>query len=139
MKKMHIVLLLLIAGAIVFLISFSAGDTFSTYESIASAKSKPGEFVHVIAKLDKTQPVDFNPAKDPNYLGFTVMDSLGNSMPVIYHSPEPTDFRTSERLVLKGKMKNGVFECDDILLKCPSKYKDDQKAASEAVKTQTGS
>jgi cytochrome c-type biogenesis protein CcmE len=139
MKKMHIVLLVLIAAAIVFLISFSSGDTFSTYESIASAKNKPGEFVHVIAKLDKAKPVDFNPAKDPNYLGFTVVDSLGSSMPVVYHSPEPADFRTSERLVLTGKVQNGVFECENILLKCPSKYKDDQKAASEAVKTQTGS
>ncbi len=38
----------------------------------------------------------------------------------------------SERIVLKGKMKGDVFEItrkDGILIKCPSKYKDDPKAA----------
>jgi cytochrome c-type biogenesis protein CcmE len=39
----------------------------------------------------------------------------------------------SERLVLKGKVENGVFECKDILLKCPSKYKDDANANSKNV------
>jgi cytochrome c-type biogenesis protein CcmE len=28
---------------------------------------------------------------------------------------------------MKGKMVNDHFECSDILLKCPSKYKDDKK------------
>ena len=30
----------------------------------------------------------------------------------------------SERLVLKGKVQDDHFECKDILMKCPSKYKD---------------
>ena len=34
----------------------------------------------------------------------------------------------SERIVLKGRMQSDYFECKDILLKCPSKYKDDPKA-----------
>ncbi|WP_315814495.1 hypothetical protein [Paraflavitalea speifideaquila] len=38
----------------------------------------------------------------------------------------------SDRIVLKGKMKGDLFEIsrkDGILIKCPSKYKDDPKAA----------
>ena len=30
-----------------------------------------------------------------------------------------------EQMVLNGKMQNGQFECKDMLMKCPSKYKDD--------------
>jgi cytochrome c-type biogenesis protein CcmE len=137
MKKLNIAILVIIAAAIVFLISFSGGEAFSTYESVASAKAKEGQFVHVIAKLDSEFPVQYDPTKDANYLAFNVKDSLGNSMPVVYHNPEPKDFRSSERLVLKGQMQKGVFECKEILLKCPSKYKDDVKTAEQALQTQT--
>ena len=123
MKKTHIIALVLIAIAIAALISFMGNVT--TYETIASAKQKPGKFVNLIAKMDKSQPLNYDPVKNPNYLTFTALDTLGNSIQVVYHNAKPTDMEKSERLVLKGKVENGVFECKDILLKCPSKYKDD--------------
>lgn len=123
MKKTHIIALVLIAIAIATLISFMGNVT--TYETIASAKQKPGKFVNLIAKMDKNQPLNYDPVKNPNYLTFTALDTLGNSIQVVYRNAKPTDMEKSERLVLKGKVENGVFECRDILLKCPSKYKDD--------------
>jgi len=123
MKKTHIIALVLIAIAIATLISFMGNVT--TYETIASAKQKPGKFVNLIAKMDKNQPLNYDPVKNPNYLTFTALDTLGNSIQVVYRNAKPTDMEKSERLVLKGKVENGVFECKDILLKCPSKYKDD--------------
>jgi cytochrome c-type biogenesis protein CcmE len=131
MKKTHIVALVLIAVAIATLISFM-GDV-TTYETIASAKQKPGRFVNLIAKMDKSRPMNYDPIKNPNYLTFTALDTLGNSIEVVYHNSKPTDMEKSERLVLKGKVENGVFECKDILLKCPSKYKDDANANSKNV------
>ncbi len=131
MKKTHIVALVLIAVAIATLISFM-GDV-TTYETIASAKQKPGRFVNLIAKMDKSRPMNYDPVKNPNYLTFTALDTLGNSIEVVYHNSKPTDMEKSERLVLKGKVENGVFECKDILLKCPSKYKDDANANSKNV------
>src|SRR6478609_4123321 len=131
MKKTHIIALVLIAVAIAALISFM-GDV-TTYETIASAKQKPGKFVNLIAKMDKTQPLNYDPVKNPNYLEFTAIDTLGNSIQVVYRNTKPTDMEKSERLVLKGKVENGVFECKDILLKCPSKYKDDADANAKNV------
>jgi len=131
MKKTHIVALILIAVAIATLISFM-GDV-TTYETIASAKQKPGRFVNLIAKVDKSRPMNYDPIKNPNYLTFTALDTLGNSIEVIYHNSRPQDMEKSERLVLKGKVENGVFECKDILLKCPSKYKDDANANAKNV------
>ena len=125
MKRTHIILLVVIAFAISGLLMFSAD--FSTYDTIQSAKNKQGKFVHLIAKLDKSYPVEYNPAKDPNFLSFTATDSLGGSTKVVYHNTKPTELEHSERVVLKGKMKGDVFECSEILLKCPSKYKDDKK------------
>lgn len=137
MKKLHVIILVLIAVAITVLISYT-GD-LTTYESIASAKAKEGKFVNVIAKLDKSQPLEYDAVKNPNYLSFHAIDTLGNQVKVIYHNTKPTDMEKSERLVLKGKMVNGQFECKDILMKCPSKYKDDMQSASKELKSATSS
>ena len=132
MKKIHIVTLVCIAVVIGVLISMM-GD-LSTYETLASAKQKEGKTVTVIAKLDKSPetPIEYNAAKNANYTSFHVIDSLGNKARVVYYFEKHFDMEKSERIVLKGKMKGDVFEItrkDGILIKCPSKYKDDPKAA----------
>ncbi len=135
MKKTHIIILVGIAALIVALLAYSVD--FSTYDTIASAKQKPGKFVHLIAKLDKTQPIEYDPINNPNYLSFFAIDSLGGSTKVVYHNSKPTDIEKSERVVLKGKMENGHFECKEILLKCPSKYKDDKQQLEKNMNEQT--
>ncbi|MCY7291853.1 MAG: cytochrome c maturation protein CcmE [Ferruginibacter sp.] len=135
MKRTHIILLVGIAAVIVGLLTFSAD--FSTYDTIGSAKEKQGKFVHIIAKLDKTQPVEYDAIKNPNYLIFYAVDSLGGQTKVVYNNSKPTDLEKSERLVMKGKMGADHFECSDILLKCPSKYKDDKQQLQNEVKQQT--
>lgn len=114
---------MLIAAAIAVLVSFTGNLT--TYETIASARQKEGKFVRLIAKVDKSKPVEYDPARDPNYMTFTAVDTLGNTATVIFRNSKPQDFEKSERLVLNGKWQNGQFECKDMLMKCPSKYKDD--------------
>ena len=131
MKKIHIVLLVLVSAAIAVLISFL--QTATTYDTVDTAISKPGKYVHLMARLDKSQPVEYDALKDPNYLAFTAIDTLGKSVKVIYHNPKPENFEISERLVLKGKYDDGIFNCKSIQTKCPSKYKEDMKAAQENV------
>jgi cytochrome c-type biogenesis protein CcmE len=132
MKKTHIVILVLIAISIAVLISFM-GDV-TTYDTVTSAKEKPGKFVHLIAKMEKNT-MEYDPIKNPNFLSFTAVDSIGNSIKVVYHNTKPTDIEKSERLVLKGQVEGDHFECRDILLKCPSKYKDDMDAAKKELGT----
>lgn len=133
MKLTHIVLLVSIAAMIMVLLSFM-GD-LSTYETLASARQKQGKTVTVIARLDKTyeKPIEYDPLKNPNLTRFQVTDTLGNKATVVYHFEKPMDMEKSERIVLKGKMNGDIFEInskDGILIKCPSKYKDDPRAAS---------
>ncbi|MBA4168309.1 MAG: cytochrome c maturation protein CcmE [Chitinophagaceae bacterium] len=130
MKKIHVVMLVGIAAVIAVLISLM-GD-LSTYETLASAKQKQGKSVTIIARLDKSDPIVFDPAKNANFTSFHVVDSLGNRARVEYHFEKPFDMEKSERIVLKGTMHGDVFDItrkDGILIKCPSKYKDDPKAA----------
>lgn len=131
MKTINIIILVVIAAAIGALLMFSVD--FSTYDTIASAKQKQGKYVHLIAKLDKSEPIQYDALKDPNYLSFYAVDSLGGKTQVIYHNAKPAELEQSERVVLKGKMKGDIFECDNILLKCPSKYKDDKKQLEKSV------
>jgi CcmE len=130
MKKSHIILLVFIALVIGVLVSFMGN--LSTYETIASARQKEGKSVTIICKLDKAEPIEYDPVKNPNYLSFHVLDTLGNKAKVIYYYEKPYDMEKAERIVLKGKMKGDVFEIaskDGILIKCPSKYKDNPEEA----------
>lgn len=135
MKKLHIALLVLVIAAIAVLISFM--EKTSTYDTVDTAIAKPGKYVHLMARLDKGKPVVYDPVKNPNYLRFTATDTLGKSVEVIYHNPKPENFDISERMVLKGKYENGIFDCQNIQTKCPSKYKDNLKQAQEAAKQQS--
>jgi len=137
MKKIHIVLLVFIAGAIAVLISLL--NTGSTYESIAEAKQNPGKFVHVAVQLDKSMPVEYDALKDANYLTFHAMDSTGQKMMVVYRKGEIPNLKTSERLVLQGRYEKDHFECKDVQTKCPSKYKDDMKPNDKTLQSNSTS
>jgi len=134
MKSSHIFILVGIAIAIGGLLMYSVD--FSTYDTIESARQKQGKYVHLIAKLDKRKPVLYDAIKDPNYLSFYAVDSIGGSTRVVYHNAKPAELEQSERVVLKGKMQGDIFECDNILLKCPSKYKDEKKQLEKTVTRQ---
>ena len=140
MKKTHIVILVAIAAGIMILLTFM-GD-LSTYETLASARQKEGKTVTVITQLDKSvpTPIEYDAVKNPNLTKFHVVDSLGNKAQVMYYFEKPMDMEKSDRIVLKGKMRGDVFEIsrrDGILIKCPSKYKDDPKAAYNNLTTKS--
>lgn len=133
MKKIHIVLLVLIATSIAVLLTFLKGT--STYDTVDTAIGKPGKFVHLMARLDKSRPIEYDAIKNPNYLSFTAIDTVGRSVKVVYHNAKPDNLEISERLVLKGKYQDGYFDCKDIQTKCPSKYKDEIKPADNFQET----
>lgn len=135
MKKIHIILLVFIAGTIALLITLL--NTGSTYETIAEAKAKPGKFVHVAVKLDKSKPVEYDPKKDANFLSFQAIgvDSTHETMQVVYRNGDIPNLMISERLVLKGKYEGDHFECKDVQTKCPSKYKDNMKPTEKSIGT----
>ena len=135
MKRTHIILLVFIALSIGLLVSFMGN--LSTYATIASARQNEGKTVTIIAKLDNSLPMEYNPVKDPNYLSFHILDTLGGKAKVVYHYGKPYDMEKAERVVLKGKMNGDIFEItqkDGILIKCPSKYKDDPESAKKELK-----
>jgi cytochrome c-type biogenesis protein CcmE len=131
MKKIHIILLVLVAGTIAFLVTFLQKTT--TYDSVDTAMAKPGKYVHLMARWDASEPMEYDAIKNPNHLVFTAVDTLGNKVKVVYNNPKPENFEKSERLVLMGQYEaeKGVFVCKTIQTKCPSKYKEGQEYKEE--------
>ena len=135
MKKIHIVLLILVIAGIVGM-SFFIKD-LTTQETFTSAGNKNGKFVVVKVKLDKTVPVEYDGLKNPNMTVFYAFDNDGKRSKIVYTNAKPQDIERSEGIDLNGYMRNGFFECNKIQMKCPSKYKDDMKAAEKSLTTST--
>ncbi len=123
MKKIYIVALIMVVGAIAMLTM--AADEMTTYSNFAEA-SKTSSQVKVVGQLSKDKPMVYNPEKDANYFSFYIKDSEGVEKKVVMHQEKPRDFEMSEQIVLTGKMKDDDFFATDMLLKCPSKYKDEE-------------
>lgn len=123
MKKSHILAIAIVAVAIGILITASSDVT--TYANFEQA-TKTGEKVKLVGQLVKDQAVEYNPEKDPNYLAFQLRDDAGQVRKVVLRAGKPQDFERSESIVLTGEMKGDIFEASDMLLKCPSKYKDQE-------------
>ncbi len=124
MKNTHIILIVVVLIGICYFVSTQG--SLSSYQTIEMAKKNPDVFINIIARLDTTKPYIYEPEKNPNLFEFYIIDSLGAEAKVIYHNPKPTDIEKANRLVLKGTYKQDYFDCQEILIKCPSKYKDQQ-------------
>lgn len=122
-RKIHIVASLLIIGAIVLLVS--ASKDMSTYSTFAQAAVGNTD-VKIVGQLAKEKEMHYDPIKDPNYFSFYMTDADGEEKKVIFLSKKPQDFELSEQIVVTGTMKDDVFVAKDMLMKCPSKYKDEE-------------
>ena len=129
MKTTHIIGILVIAVAIVLIITTSADA--SQYLSFGEAKelSDKGSNtqVHVVGQLKKNgagDVVGIQPSEDMLSFKFLMVDENGNEEMVFHPNPMPTDFMRSEQVVIVGGYKNDKFVAEKILLKCPSKYQE---------------
>ncbi len=68
----------------------------------------------------------YNPQENPNYFSFFLKDQDGKEKKVILLQGKPQDFDRSEQIVITGEMKGDEFVANEVLLKCPSKYKDEE-------------
>jgi cytochrome c-type biogenesis protein CcmE len=133
MKKTHIILLILVISGVVGM-SFFIKD-LTTYETFASAAGNKQQFVVIKVKLNKEKGIEYDQLKDPNKTVFYAVDHDGNEARVVYNNAKPTDIERSEGIDLNGYMRDGFFECTKLQMKCPSKYKDDMKAAGKNLPT----
>jgi len=123
MKKVYIIAGIMIAVAISLFVM--AQDDLSTYSNISQAIAS-GDRVKIAGQLAKDMEMLYDPVQDPNIFTFYIRDDAGETQKVVLLQPKPQDFELSEQVVLTGRMQEGAFVATDVLMKCPSKYKDEE-------------
>lgn len=79
--------------------------------------------VHVVGKIVPNTLTQNSLARE---VSFRIQDDSGE-MPVKYVGPPQSNLASATQVVVIGQRKDGVFEANQMLVKCPSKYESDVK------------
>ena len=120
---MHILAIVAILAGISIIVIGS--KDVSTYSSFTAAM-ETDQSVKITGTLNKDKDMNYDPEVNPNLFTFHMKDGDGLSKKVLLKRPKPQDFERAESIVVTGKMVDGDFAASEILMKCPSKYKDEE-------------
>ncbi len=124
MKKMHIIAILFVAlGIAAAMTLVNDSETYATFDK--GAELPAGKAFTVVGEVDLDKPMKFDPMVDANSFSFYMSDEDGKVMKVVYKGAKPQDFEKSDKITVKGKIKDDVFYANKLLMKCPSKYIDE--------------
>ena len=123
MKKSSIILMVIIAIAIAMILVIYTDS--STYSTFTDAKEKNTE-LYVVGVLNKEKALDYDPVQDANRFTFYMYDNDSTECKVVFRGAKPQDIERSEQIVLTGKMEGEYFHASKILVKCPSKYNENE-------------
>lgn len=100
------------------LLMYNFGNSISTYVNFEQAADMRS--AHVVGTWDDSKKYGFS--MESKQFTFHMKDKAGNVRRVIYPKTKPNNFEKADQLVVIGKMQNGVFYANEMLMKCPSKY-----------------
>ena len=122
MKNSEITLtvVIMICIGIILSLTFNA----RTYVTFSTAEKNFGKQFTVIGELNLDKEIIFEPKN--NLLTFFASDSMENVRKVFFYNTKPQDFERSEKITMKGFATDSGFIANSILMKCPSKYNEDQ-------------
>lgn len=133
MKKGYIIGLVLVSVLVAIFVSTLEGA--SMYVTIDGAqklydKGDKRE-VHVVGSLIKNNDgsvkgLYYDPLVDANKSEFLIQDDSLHVSKVVLLSSLPADFDKSEKVVVQGRYNGEDFIASKVLLKCPSKYENQQ-------------
>lgn len=134
MKKTYIIAFVVIAAAIgIIIMSAGESSTYVTFDqAFQMASNGTTKSIHVVGELKKDasgEIVGIMPGADMVSFSFILVDEHGKEQEVVYNEPMPADFKRSEKVVVIGAYHNNTFVADKILLKCPSKYVNEELKA----------
>lgn len=122
MKKKNLIgFALMLAFASLLFLNF--GEQVGGYMDFEEAL-ETGTDAHVVGYWVADKGYGYDPQR--NIFSFYMEDESGQERRVEYANPKPANFEDAEKLVLQGHMRDELFVADHILVKCPSKYNDQQ-------------
>lgn len=112
-----------VVGAVLVTAFLAYGTTsfksnLTPYVSFEEA-AKTARKVQVAGGLvqDSTRYLD-----DSQQLHFAMVDDAGATLTVHYNGVKPGNFEEAVQIVAVGSYREGVFQAEQLLVKCPSKY-----------------
>jgi cytochrome c-type biogenesis protein CcmE len=120
MRAKYIFGIVIIVGFIIWA-GVSFNKTLTPYVSIAEAKAS-SDMVQV--KGQRAGKGTFDTEK--NLFTFGLIDDRGDKITVIFDGTKPGNFEQATEVVCVGKYVDGTFQAKEILVKCPSKYMEEQ-------------
>jgi len=122
MKPAKIVLLAFIALFIVVLgVNFS--QSASIYTDFTTAKEK-GKKVHIVGEWVNRDQAQYDANQD--LFTFYLQDTTQQVELIHYYDPKPNNFEQAEKVVVVGGYEAERFVADKIVMKCPSKYEEEE-------------
>lgn len=127
-KKVWISVVIVAAG-VAYLLSQSFGEqmVYAKYvdELVRDQQQLRGRTVRLEGMVD-----DGSLENRPGTLEYRFrLSKGGKSLPVHYTGIVPDTFREGIGVVAQGRLTRGVFEADQVIAKCPSKYEMEAKRA----------
>jgi cytochrome c-type biogenesis protein CcmE len=101
---------------------WSLVGTATPYVGFEQARSMESR-VQVMGKVDKAS-AEYDAGS--GVFSFYIINDDGDRMKVDYSGTKPGNFEQAESVVCIGKVKDGVFEARELLVKCPSKYQGEE-------------
>lgn len=126
MKWKVVVALVLVAGGVALGVS-SFRKSVTPYVGFAEARRTGG-----LVQVNGTIVGRDAPGSGGTALSFRLRDREGEVMPVVYRGVVPANFAQTTMVVAVGRCRDGRFEAERLLVKCPSKYQ------PEAGRSQAG-
>jgi cytochrome c-type biogenesis protein CcmE len=97
----------------------------SPYVTVAQAKASQADNLHVAGDIVKeTVRQDLS----NRTLVFDIKDETGQ-VTVVYTGTPPQNMGEANKVVAQGGMKDGKFQSEKLLVKCPSKYESEKKSS----------
>ena len=131
MKNLFPIYLIFLSITIIIVIStFADASTYVSFSDATSlysvGKKSPIHVVGRLIKNEKNQVIGIKKSDDNLSFSFEMIDEEGTIENVFYGEPMPPDFILSDQVVVIGSYNDKRFIAKEILLKCPSKYTEDQ-------------
>jgi cytochrome c-type biogenesis protein CcmE len=111
---------LAVAGAVVYLVIANTSASAEYYMSIAQLRSCTTCATRAV-RVAGTVANDTITRDTSQSVHFTINDGA-HDMSVVYAGTLPDTFHADAQIVVEGHLANDVFQADQVLVKCPSKY-----------------
>ncbi len=111
---------LAIAGAVLYLVIANTGASAEFYMTISELRtcSSCADRAVRVAGVVANDTITHDASQSVHF----TIDDGSQTMPVIYSGTLPDTFHASAQVVVEGHLINSVFQAQQVLVKCPSKF-----------------